>query len=113
MRGTRILSSACRHTVSDCVAQPRLTAQEQSYCTIEDAEAPLHFDSEIDVTGRINNIDTLIAPETGCSGRRDRDSALLLLDHPIHRRCAFMHFADLVVDPGVVEHTLGRGRFAG
>ena len=37
-----------------------------------------------------------------CS-RRNRDSALLLLLHPVHRRCTIVHFADFVRLAGVVK----------
>jgi hypothetical protein len=54
----------------------------------------------------------MIAPEAGRGRRRDRDAALLLLRHPIHRRGALVHLADLVGAPGVVEDPLGRRRLA-
>ena len=80
---------------------------------VEHAEAALDFNREIDVSRRVDNIDAVVAPETGGRRRRDRDSALLLLHHPVHRRGAFMHLADFVVDAGVEEHALGSGGFAG
>ena len=45
-------------------------------------------------------------------GRRDRDAALLLLLHPVHRGRALVDLADLVGLTGVVEDPLGRGRLA-
>jgi hypothetical protein len=47
-------------------------------------------------------------PEAGGCSRRDRDAALLLLFHPVHGRCAVMHFANLVIDAGVIQHAFGR-----
>ena len=52
-------------------------------------------------------------PKTGRGGGGNRNSALLFLFHPIHRRGALVHFTDLVVDPGVIENPLRRGRLAG
>jgi hypothetical protein len=52
-------------------------------------------------------------PEGGGRGRGDGDPALLLLLHPVHRRGAVMHLADLVGLAGVVEDTLGRRGLAG
>src|SRR4029453_1510508 len=58
-------------------------------------------------------IEPLAVPEAGRSGRRNRDAALLLLLHPIHRRGAFMHLAHLVALAGVVEDSLGGRGLAG
>src|SRR5690349_13688466 len=46
-------------------------------------------------------------PEAVGGGAGDGDAALLLLLHPVHRRGAFMHLADLVRDARVVEDALG------
>src|SRR5207253_289645 len=70
---------------------------------IQHAQGAFNFGSEINVTGSINNVDTVIVPETCRRGGRNRDSALLFLFHPVHRGGAFMHLTDLVVDAGVVE----------
>src|SRR5262245_32971912 len=80
---------------------------------VEDAQRPLDFGSEVDVTGRIDDVDAVIAPETGGRRRRDGDAALLLLLHPVHDRGAFVHLTDLVGDPGVEQDPLGRRRLAG
>ena len=80
---------------------------------VEDAQAPLHLDGEVHVPGRIDNVDTKIAPEGRRRSRRDRDAALLLLRHPVHDRSALVHLAHLVGATGVVEDPLGRGGLAG
>jgi hypothetical protein len=43
----------------------------------------------------------------------NRDAALLLLLHPIHRRGAFVHFADAMSDAGVKQNPLRRCGLAG
>src|SRR5690348_12034056 len=53
------------------------------------------------------------APEAGRRGRRDRDAALLLLLHPVHRRGALVHLADFVRLARVIEDALGGRRLAG
>ena len=91
------------------------SADRAEHCdrAIEDAQRALDFDREIDVSRRIDNIDAVVAPETRGRRRRDRDSALLLLHHPVHRRSAFVHFANFVIDAGVEEHALSGGGLAG
>ncbi len=42
----------------------------------------MHLQSEINVTGRVNDVDAVLLPEAGRRGRRDGDAALALL----HRR---------------------------
>jgi hypothetical protein len=80
---------------------------------IEHAQAALDFDGEIDVSRGINDIDAVIAPETGRRGRGNRNAAFLLLDHPVHRRRTLVHLANLVIDAGVIEHSFGRSGLTG
>ena len=79
---------------------------------VEDAQAALDLDRKVHVPGRINNVDPMVAPERRRRGRRDRDAALLLLRHPVHRRRALVHLAHLVGAARVVEDPLGRRRLA-
>ena len=80
---------------------------------VEDAQAALHLDGKVHVPGRIDDVDTKIAPERRRGGGRDRDPALLLLRHPVHDGAALVHLAHLVGAAGVVEDPLGRRRLAG
>src|SRR5438105_14231790 len=62
------------------------------------------------MTRRVDDVDLVIAPETGGRGGRDGDAALLLLFHPVHDGGSFVDLADLVADPGVEKDPLrGRG----
>ena len=79
---------------------------------VEYAETPLDLDGKVHVPGRIDNVDAVVAPERRRGSRRDRDAALLLLRHPVHRRGALVHLAHLVGATGVVEDPLGRRRLA-
>jgi hypothetical protein len=54
----------------------------------------------------------MIAPETGCSGRSDRDASLLFLDHPIHGSSTSIDLSYTVRFTRIVENTLGCGRFS-
>ena len=111
MRGTPYLS-AWRHTVSDCGSTP---ATESNTATAPSStrRRALDLDREIDVAGRVDDVDPVVLPEAGRRGRGDRDAAFLLLLHPVHRRGAFVHLADLVGAAGVIEDPLGGRRFAG
>ena len=80
---------------------------------VEHAQRALDFDREVDVAGRVDDVDAVIAPEAGRRRGRDGDAALLLLLHPVHDGGAFVHFADLVGDAGVEQDALGRRGLAG
>src|SRR6266513_1176405 len=86
---------------------------EDRHGAVEDAERALHLDGEVHVARSVDDVDPAVPPEAGRRRRRDRDAALLLLDHPVHRRRALVHLADLVRTPGVVEDALRRRRLAG
>jgi len=81
--------------------------------TVEHAQAPLDLHGKVHVPGRIDNVDPVVAPLSGRRSRRDRDAALLLLRHPVHRRGALVDLAHLVGAAGVVEDPLRRRRLAG
>ena len=75
---------------------------------VEHAQAALHLDRKVHVPGRIDDVDTKIAPLGRRRSRGDRDPALLLLRHPVHHRGALVDLAHLVGAAGVVEDPLGR-----
>src|SRR5204862_2522052 len=83
---------------------------------VEDAQAALDFDGEVNVTRRVDDVDAVFfivaSPEAGRGGRRDRDAALLFLLHPVHDGGAFVHLADLVRNARVIKNTFGRRRLA-
>ena len=81
---------------------------EHGHGTVEDPQRPLDLDGEVDVAGRVDDVDAVVVPAAGRGGGRDGDAPLLLLFHPVHRRRALVDLADLVVAAGVVEDPLGR-----
>ncbi len=85
---------------------------EQSDEAVEDPQRALDLDREVHVARRIDDVDARVAPGARGGGRRDRDAALLLLDHPVHGRSTLVHLAHLVRAPGVKQNALGRGRLA-
>ena len=80
---------------------------------VEHAQTALHLGRKIDVAGRIDDVDLIVAPEAGGGGGGDRNAALLLLLHVVHRRRAFVHLSHPMQTAGVIENALGRGRLAG
>ena len=79
---------------------------------VEDAQRALDLDREVDVAGRVDDVDPAVAPLARGRGAGDRDAALLLLDHPVHDGRALVHLTDLVGPTRVVEDPLGRGGLA-
>ena len=90
-----------------------LVGVEHAYRAVEHAQRTLDLDGEIDVAGRVDDVQPLAVPQRSGRGRRNGDAALLLLLHPVHGRGAVMDFADLMALAGVVEDALGRRRLAG
>jgi hypothetical protein len=79
---------------------------------VEDAQRALDLDGEVDVPGRVDDVDGVAEPARGGRGGRNRDAAFLLLLHPVHGGGALMNLTDLVVDTGVKQDALGRRGFA-
>jgi hypothetical protein len=79
---------------------------------VEHAQAALHLDGEVDVPGRIDDVDPKIAPERRRGRGRNGDAAFLLLGHPVHRRGALVNLTHLVRAARVVEDPLRRRRLA-
>ena len=61
---------------------------------------------------RVNDIDLVIAPETGRRSTGDGDAPFLLLRHPIHGGRSLMDFSHAVYAPGIKQNTLARRRLA-
>ena len=80
---------------------------------VEDAQRALDLDREVDVAGRVEDVDPVPLPLAGGGGGGDRDPALLLLLHPVHDGSALVDLAHLVGAAGVIEDALGRRRLTG
>jgi hypothetical protein len=65
------------------------------------------------VTGRVDDVDAVIAPEAGRRGGRDGDAAFLFLLHPVHDGGAFMNLADFVRNTRIEEDSLRRRGLTG
>ena len=89
--------------------------------TVEHAKRALDLGREVHVARGVDDLETVlfavirttgVLPEARRSGGGDGHAALLLLHHPVHRRGAVVHLADLVGFTRVVEDALGRRRLA-
>src|SRR5262249_38173285 len=83
------------------------------YRPVKYPQGTLYLDGKVNVARSINNIDPMIAPQTGRRCRCNGNPAFLFLNHPVHGGGAFMHLTNLVVDPGVIQDPLGGAMFAG
>jgi hypothetical protein len=90
-----------------------LVAVEHDDSAVEHTQAALDFNSEVDVAGRIDDVEALFLPERRRRRRRNGDAALLLLLHPVHGGRAIVDFADLVALAAIKQNPLGRRRLAG
>ena len=82
---------------------------------VEHAQRALDLDGEVDVAGRVDDVDVVVLPLQWVAARRDRDAALALELHGVHRGADAVLALDLVdrVDPlGVEEDALGQRRLA-
>ena len=109
-----------RHAVLVRLAPDRLGLRldagdrvEQRDRAVEHAQRALDLDREVDVAGRVDDVDAVIAPGGGGRGGGDRDATLLLLLHPVHHRSALVHLAHLVGAARVEEDALGRRGLTG
>src|SRR5699024_7583001 len=90
-----------------------LLAVEHGDGAVQHAQRALHLDGEVDVAGGVDDVELVVLPVAGRRGGRDRDAALLLLLHPVHRRGTLVRLAELVVHAGVEEDAFRRRRLAG
>ncbi len=81
---------------------------EHHHSAIQNTEGALHFSGEIDVTGRIDDVNLMLSPVAGNGRRRDGDAAFALLFHPIGHRRTVVHVAHAVRATRIEQDPLGR-----
>src|SRR5258706_749707 len=86
---------------------------EHGDSAVQHTHRTLNLDGEVDVTGRVDDVDAVFFPVAGRRGGGDGDAAFLLLLHEIHGGGAVMDFADFVALAGIIKNALSRGRLAG
>ncbi len=92
---------------------------EHNDSTVENAQGALYFDGEVNVTGGIDDVYTIVVvltartlPKGRDSSGGDGDTTLLLLHHPVGGRRTVMHFTHLVAEAGVKQNPLRGGSLA-
>src|SRR5205085_1607030 len=70
------------------------------------------LDREVDVAGRVDQVDLVLAPLERRRGGGDRDAALALLLHPVHLGLTVVDLAGLVDLSRVEQEALGDRRLA-
>ena len=80
---------------------------EHADSTIQYTEGSLDLGGKIDMTGGIYDVYMVISPLAGRGSRRNGNTPLALLVHPIHGRRAFVHFAHAMQPTRIIEDTLG------
>ena len=90
-------------------------AAEHENRAVEHAERALHLDGEVDVAGRVDDVDVVALPEAVRRSRLDGDAAFALEIHRVHLRAdtvLALHLVNGVDALGVIEDALGEGGFA-
>ena len=90
---------------------------ERSDSTVQYTQRTLYLDGKVNVSRGVNQVDlvllTHVVPEGRRSGRRDGDTTLLLLNHPVHGSGTLVRLTNLVGLTRVEQNTLRRGRLTG
>ena len=86
---------------------------KHGYRTVKHTQRTLNFNRKVNVSGGVDNIDTMVFPETCGSSRSNGNTTLLLLSHPVHGSAAVVSFTHLTVYTGVEKDTLGGSSFTG
>ncbi len=77
---------------------------EDAHCAVEHAQGAFHFNGEVHMAGRINNVDGRAVPFAGRAGGSDGDAAFLLLRQVIHGGRAVVDFAHTMDFAGIKQH---------
>ena len=87
-------------------------ALDDEHRAVQDAQAAVDLDVEVDVARRVDDVDAVLLPLARHRRGGDGDPPLPLLLHVVGRGVAVMHLTDPVRHAGVVQNPLGRGRLA-
>ena len=90
-----------------------LLSVEDDHAAIENAQRALHFRGEVDMTGRVNEIDGAVAPLERDTGAVNGNAALLFFFVVVGLGRAGVNGAEPMRGAGVIENVLGGCSFAG
>ncbi len=79
---------------------------------VQHAQAAVDLDVEVDMAGRVDDVDAVVLPLARHRGGGDGDPPLPLLLHVVGGGVAVMHLPDAVRDAGVIQDALRRRGFA-
>ena len=82
---------------------------EYGYGSVQHAQGALDFYGEVDMPGRVDNVNAMLAPFAGRGGRGDCDAALPFLIPVIHDGRAVVP-SPIYGPTGVIQYPLGRRR---
>ena len=82
--------------------------------TVQHAQAAFDLDREVHVSGRVDQVDLMLAPVDGGRGAGNRDTSFLFQIHMIHGRAATVaaHLFHTMDAAGVEKDSLTERRFA-
>ena len=96
----------CLSPYSLCLRLNASSGRHNSNCAVENTERSLNLNCEVNVSGSVDDVDSVALPGSCCSSGSNRDTSLLLLNHPVHRSCTVVNLSQYTVDTCVVEDTL-------
>ena len=82
---------------------------ENCYRAVQHSQGALYFYCKVNVSGGINNVDTMALPVCCGGSRGNGDTSLLLLNHPVHGGAAIVNLTQLMVNTCIEQDTLGCG----
>ena len=115
-----IYKSYFRYAIPFCLSPDSLGLRlhsphsaEYNECAVKYLKRSFYFYRKINVSGRIDDIDSFSFPERRCSSGCYSYSSLLLYLHPVHCRRALIHIADSIELSRMIQDSLCRCRLSG
>ena len=72
---------------------------------IQYTQRTFYFNCEVNVSGCVDDVDSVVVPMTCCRSGCDSDTSFLLLLHPVHCCCTFVCIADFIVTACIEQNT--------
>jgi len=88
------------------------SGREDNDSAVEYAQGAFDFGCEVDVTGRVDEVERMFLPIEGNACGLDGDSSFLFFGIVIGNGGALIDHSDFVYEVGVEEHSFGNGGFS-